>query len=164
MHQRRDEVARLILEGCSNKEIAAQLGMACRTVKAHCWRLFIQHNIPKGGIKRVQLAILLFNKMPHEENLESWVRLTPKELTVITLVAEGMTNKTVGKTLGTTEHVIKNYLRIVYDKIGLYNRVELALWYETHKDKLDSPTCKTVRNNARIIDHPDPFSMHIHTM
>jgi len=25
--------------------------------------------------------------------------------------------------------VVKNYLRLIYDKLGLWNRVELALWY-----------------------------------
>ena len=35
--------------------------------------------------------------------------------------------------IGTTEHVIKNYLRTIYDKLGLWNRVELALWYEARR-------------------------------
>jgi DNA-binding CsgD family transcriptional regulator len=35
--------------------------------------------------------------------------------------------------MGTTEHVVKNYLRVIYDKLGLWNRVELALWYEARR-------------------------------
>lgn len=35
--------------------------------------------------------------------------------------------------MGTTEHVVKNYLRVVYDKLGFGNRVELALWHEARK-------------------------------
>jgi DNA-binding CsgD family transcriptional regulator len=29
--------------------------------------------------------------------------------------------------------VVKNYLRLIYDKLGLWNRVELALWYEARQ-------------------------------
>jgi DNA-binding NarL/FixJ family response regulator len=49
---------------------------------------------------------------------------------VIELVAQGLKNSEVAQTLGTTEFVVKNYLRVIYDKLGLWNRVELALWYE----------------------------------
>lgn len=31
--------------------------------------------------------------------------------------------------MGTSENVVKNYLRIIFDKIGAFNRVEAALWY-----------------------------------
>ena len=46
-----------------------------------------------------------------------------REHLIIRRVAEGCKNS------GTTEHVVKNYLRLIYDKLGLWNRVELALWY-----------------------------------
>ena len=44
-----------------------------------------------------------------------------------------MKNKEVADEIGTTEHVVKNYLRVIYDKLGLWNRVELALWYESRQ-------------------------------
>ena len=31
--------------------------------------------------------------------------------------------------------VIKNYLRVIYDKLRLWNRVELALWHEARKHR-----------------------------
>jgi DNA-binding NarL/FixJ family response regulator len=57
----------------------------------------------------------------------------PREQRVIELVAQGLKNKEVASEIGTTEHVVKNYLRTIYDKLGLWNRVELALWYETRR-------------------------------
>jgi DNA-binding NarL/FixJ family response regulator len=54
-----------------------------------------------------------------------------REQRVIQLVAQGMKNREVAEAIGTTEHVVKNYLRVIYDKLGLWNRVELALWYES---------------------------------
>jgi DNA-binding NarL/FixJ family response regulator len=56
-----------------------------------------------------------------------------REQRVIQLVAEGLKNREVAEALGTTEHVVKNYLRVIYDKLGLWNRVELALWYESRR-------------------------------
>jgi DNA-binding NarL/FixJ family response regulator len=54
------------------------------------------------------------------------------------LVAHGLKNSEIAKTIGTTRHVVKNYLRVIYDKLGLWNRVELALWYEVHKQPHDT--------------------------
>jgi len=58
-----------------------------------------------------------------------------REQRVIELVAQGLKNSEVAEAIGTTEHVIKNYLRVIYDKLGLWNRVELALWYEAHRNE-----------------------------
>ncbi len=57
-----------------------------------------------------------------------------REQRVIQLVAQGLKNREVAEAIGTTEHVVKNYLRAIYDKLGLWNRVELALWYESRRD------------------------------
>jgi len=56
-----------------------------------------------------------------------------REQQVIQLVAQGLKNREVAHAIGTTEHVVKNYLRVIYDKLGLWNRVELALWYESRR-------------------------------
>jgi DNA-binding NarL/FixJ family response regulator len=60
-------------------------------------------------------------------------RPSEREHAIIQLVAEGRKNREIADSLGTTEHVIKNYLRVIYDKLGLWNRVELALWYEARR-------------------------------
>ncbi|MGA2979531.1 MAG: LuxR C-terminal-related transcriptional regulator [Terriglobales bacterium] len=56
-----------------------------------------------------------------------------REQFIIQRVAEGCKNREIADSLGTTEHVVKNYLRLIYDKLGLWNRVELALWYEARQ-------------------------------
>jgi DNA-binding NarL/FixJ family response regulator len=60
-------------------------------------------------------------------------RLTPKELRIVALIVQGYKNKEIAQQLGTTEQVIKNYLRNVYDKIGVSDRLELALFTIHHK-------------------------------
>jgi DNA-binding NarL/FixJ family response regulator len=53
-----------------------------------------------------------------------------RELRIIELVSQGLKNGEIAQAMGTTEFAVKNYLRAIYDKLGLWNRVELALWYE----------------------------------
>jgi DNA-binding NarL/FixJ family response regulator len=55
--------------------------------------------------------------------------LSPKELAVITYVTQGMRNKEIAMQLGTSEQVIKNYLRKIYDKLGVSDRLELTLYW-----------------------------------
>lgn len=65
-------------------------------------------------------------------------RLTPKELKIVALIVQGYKNKEIATRLGTTEQVIKNYLRNVYDKIGVSDRLELALFTIHHRILLEA--------------------------
>jgi DNA-binding NarL/FixJ family response regulator len=59
-------------------------------------------------------------------------QLTDKEMQVATLVWEGLTNREIAKLVGTTEQVIKNYLRTTFDKLGVWSRLELAIYVASH--------------------------------
>jgi DNA-binding NarL/FixJ family response regulator len=61
MGPRERQIIDLLLQGCDNSEIARDLNIAERTVKAHFNRLFQRFGI-KGGIKRVKLATLLYRR------------------------------------------------------------------------------------------------------
>jgi DNA-binding NarL/FixJ family response regulator len=61
-------------------------------------------------------------------NGRSKVQLTPKETLIVSCVTQGMKNKEIAQRVGTTEQVVKNYLRKVYDKLGVADRLELALY------------------------------------
>ena len=59
-------------------------------------------------------------------------RLTAKEIQVATLVWQGLTNKDIAAVVRTSEQVVKNYLRTVFDKLGVWTRLELALYVASH--------------------------------
>jgi len=59
-------------------------------------------------------------------------RLTPKEIQVAMLVWEGLTNREIGRKMGTSEQVIKNHLRSTFDKLGVWSRLELAMYVAGH--------------------------------
>ena len=55
-------------------------------------------------------------------------KLSKKELAIISCITRGMRNKEIAYQIGTTEQVVKNYLRKIYDKLGVSDRLELALY------------------------------------
>jgi DNA-binding CsgD family transcriptional regulator len=60
-------------------------------------------------------------------------RLSQRQRRVTEMVAQGLKNREIATMLGIGVHVVRNYLSAVYDKIGVSNRVELALWYEARR-------------------------------
>jgi DNA-binding NarL/FixJ family response regulator len=75
-------------------------------------------------------------------------KLSKKELAIISCITRGMRNKEIAYQIGTTEQVIKNYLRKVYDKLGVSDRLELALYCLHHQ------LLKTY-----LQEHPESFPM-----
>lgn len=67
-------------------------------------------------------------------------RLTPKEMKIVALIVQGCKNREIGMRLGTTEQVIKNYLRSIYDKTGVSDRLELALFTIHHRMLAEAAT------------------------
>ncbi len=59
-----------------------------------------------------------------------WCRdLTQKEMIIVDCVVKGMKNSEIATRLGTTEQVVKNYLGRVFDKLGVRDRLQLAVRY-----------------------------------
>jgi len=66
-------------------------------------------------------------------NPRSQLRLSAKEHAIIQCITQGKRNKEIAVQIGTTEQVIKNYLRKIYDKLGVSDRLELALYCLHHQ-------------------------------
>ena len=66
-------------------------------------------------------------------------RLSAKEHAIIYCITQGKRNKEIASQIGTTEQVIKNYLRKIYDKLGVSDRLELALYCLNHQLTPDAP-------------------------
>jgi len=59
-------------------------------------------------------------------------QLNCTEIRIATLVWQGRTNPEIAGAVGTSEQVIKNHLRNVFDKLGVWSRLELALYVASH--------------------------------
>lgn len=77
-------------------------------------------------------------------------RLTPRELSIVALIVQGYKNKEIAVRLGTTEQVIKNYLRNVYDKVGVSDRLELALFTIHHRILAEAAAAITAAENPAV--------------
>jgi DNA-binding NarL/FixJ family response regulator len=60
-------------------------------------------------------------------------RLSEKELRIIASVVRGYKNREIAEQLDTSEQVVKNALRSIFDKIGVSDRLELALFVLHHR-------------------------------
>ncbi|MGA8224339.1 MAG: helix-turn-helix transcriptional regulator [Candidatus Acidiferrales bacterium] len=130
---RERDIVGLLLLGCDHTEIGKNLNIAPRTVKAHFSRLYLRFGIV-DGIKRVKLCKLVVSEaVTSADNIDKSVDENGRKQQVIELVARGLNNRQMAVAMGTSEHIIKNSLRSIYDKLGLWNRLELALWYEAHR-------------------------------
>jgi two-component system, NarL family, nitrate/nitrite response regulator NarL len=60
-------------------------------------------------------------------------RLTPRELQIVSAIVEGASNKDIGRQFSLSEQTVKNHLSHIFDKLGVSNRLELALYAVHHK-------------------------------
>lgn len=94
-------------------------------------------------------------------NPRTKMHLSPKEKAVITGVTRGMRNKEIAYEMGTSEQVIKNYLRKIYDKLGVDDRVELAL-FSLHNKLITEETNKVAAVQTILSVQNEPGKAHTH--
>ena len=64
----------------------------------------------------------------HTSAPHSKLQLSEKEQLIVSLVTDGRRNKEIARELGTSEQVVKNYLRRIYERFGVADRLELAIY------------------------------------
>ena len=111
--------------GIVSREVEPELFVEClrKVAGGDTW-------LDSQGIHWVMNAFRNQNSRPSGSRPK--VQLTPKETLIVSCVTQGMKNKEIALRVGTTEQVVKNYLRKVYDKLGVADRLELALYCLNH--------------------------------
>ena len=112
---RDQQVLNLLVQGCTNKEIAGELKISPRTAKQHLRGLFCHARILDGR-KRVKLVRYLC--AGECAVMTPCDGLNPTEGRISILVWEGLTNRQIGKIVGISEQMIKNHLRRAFNKLG----------------------------------------------
>ena len=115
------ELLRRGAHGIVSREVEPELLVDClrKVSEGHPW-------LDSRGIQWVLEAFRTQGVRPVSTRPK--VQLTPKESLIVSCVTQGMKNKEIALRVGTTEQVVKNYLRKVYDKLGVADRLELALF------------------------------------
>lgn len=84
--------------------------------------------IDHSAVGRVQ-ASLSPSAGPSDPRLRS---LTPQERRILSLVAQGMTNRQIGAELFLAEKTVKNYITALLAKLGMERRTQAAVFAATH--------------------------------
>jgi DNA-binding NarL/FixJ family response regulator len=119
------ELFRRGAHGIVSREVEPELFVEClrKVAAGETW-------LDSQGIRWVMEAYR--NQSTRPAGSRPKVQLTPKETLIVSCVTQGMKNKEIALRVGTTEQVVKNYLRKVYDKLGVADRLELALYCLNH--------------------------------
>jgi len=91
------------------------------------------------------------------------LRLSEKEMLIISGVTQGLKNKDIAREIGTTEQVVKNYLRKIYDKLQVLDRLELALYSMNHRlleGYVPEPNrASVIAGGTRKQERPEPVAV-----
>jgi len=119
------EALRLGARGVVMKESATQL-----LVKSiHCV-LEGQYWVGRDNVSGL-IAALQKADIPREAPAETY-HLTAREREVINAIVEGFTNKEIASRYKISERTVKHHLSNIFDKVGVSNRLELALFSVNH--------------------------------
>jgi DNA-binding NarL/FixJ family response regulator len=139
------ELFRRGAHGIVSREVEPELLVEClrKVSSGEAW-------LDTQGVRWVLAAYRNQNSRPAGSKPK--VQLTPKETLIVSCVTQGMKNKEIAVRVGTTEQVVKNYLRKVYDKLGVADRLELALYCLNHhvidNSKLPAPLAPPTNGNG----------------
>src|SRR5579872_936304 len=138
------ELFRRGAHGIVSREVEPELLVECirKVIAGETW-------LDSQGIRWVLEAYR--NQNNRASGSRPKVQLTPKETLIVSCVTQGMKNKEIALRVGTTEQVVKNYLRKVYDKLGVADRLELALYCLNHHviDNAKVPPLPASAGNAK---------------
>lgn len=63
-------------------------------------------------------------------------KLTGRQERIVALVAAGAHDHKIAARVGLTLGTEKNYVCQIFDRLGVWNRVELALWFEKRRAEI----------------------------
>lgn len=71
----------------------------------------------------------VLNKLLQQSNTDIFIDLTPREMDIARLVAEGLSNKEIAQQLYISEGTVRNTLSVILDKLEMRDRTQLAIQY-----------------------------------
>jgi DNA-binding NarL/FixJ family response regulator len=119
------EQLRMMLESAGSIAIVSSV---TATAMVECVR-----RVARGDTWMLQLAVA---EVPEGDDMVGTRvrdRLTPKEMRIVALIVQGCKNREIATRLKTSEQVTKNYLHSIFDKTGVSDRLELALFTIHHR-------------------------------
>jgi two-component system nitrate/nitrite response regulator NarL len=88
--------------------------------------------VAQGGVSDLVKTLRELKSAPDERTQKKTFGLTPRELEIIAAIVAGYTNKDMAQKLRISEQTVKHHLTNIFDKLGVSNRLELALFAVNH--------------------------------
>lgn len=125
----RNDIARVLQEGARGVVLKnAPMELVYKSIrKVHDGELWVD----RETIGAVVASLVASDHQP--EPPANRFGLTPRERDVLRLVVEGDSNKGIATRLGVGEYTVKHHLTNIFDKTGVSNRLELALFALHHR-------------------------------
>ena len=121
------EALRLGARGIILKDTATQLlikAVRC-VVNGEFW-------VGRGNVEGLVQALQMAHTMQPEDPVKKFA-LTAREMEVLTAIVEGYSNKEIAKRYKISEQTVKHHLSSIFSKVGVSNRLELALFSVHHQ-------------------------------
>ena len=121
------EALRLGARGIILKDTATQLlikAVRC-VVNGEFW-------VGRGNVEGLVAALQMAHTMQPEDPVKKFA-LTAREMEVLTAIGEGYSNKDIAKRYKISEQTVKHHLSSIFSKVGVSNRLELALFSVHHQ-------------------------------
>lgn len=118
---------------------ALQLGARGVILKESATQLLYKclHTVIGGGYwvghERVQDIVQHLRARGRAAEASPVTMLTRREMQIVAAIVEGASNKDIGQQFGLSEQTVKNHLSHIFDKVGVSNRLELALYAVHHR-------------------------------
>jgi two-component system NarL family response regulator len=108
-----------VLKGVSTPTLIAAIR------KVNAGEIWVDKELPGGAdFERITKNESLSAGRPANETVEA---LTKRELEILRLVAEGLSNEEIGKKIFISRKTVKTHLRNIFDKLQVHNRFKAAL-------------------------------------
>ena len=89
--------------------------------------------VGRGNVSGLVQALQAAHSGPPAESATKRYGLTGRELDIVAAIVEGLTNKEIAHKFQISEQTVKHHLSSVFDKVGVSNRLELALFSVAHR-------------------------------
>jgi DNA-binding NarL/FixJ family response regulator len=117
------EAVRLKANGVVLKEMAPRLLLQCLH-KVHQGGQWLEHRSMHGAFEAVLRR--------EAGRREAEQQLTPREIELVCMVADGLRNREIAERLNITEGTVKTHVRNIYKKLGCETRVAIRRYAEEH--------------------------------
>lgn len=91
-----------------------------------------QYWVGRESVSDLVRIIRDLTAIPDQGPRKRTYNLTPRELDIISAIVDGYTNKDIAEKFSIAEQTVKHHLGNIFDKLGVSNRLELALYAVNH--------------------------------